>query len=217
MIRQISIVIVFFFLTNASSFSQDNFRNKRIDSLLRILPLISVDTLKVNCLNQIADEYKSLNPYQGIDYGKQALSLSRKIKWGDGIAASLSNIGLNNSIIGETAIAEKNYLEALLFAKSNFNLSKINRGIGNLNFQKSNYPDALKYYLEAIKFSQKITNNTESGKNFSAIGNAFRGIKDYKKALLYFNKSLQINKNQNNKTKIANDLCLIGEVYFFFK
>src|SRR4030095_2553989 len=70
---------------------------ERLDSLLAEIPSAKEDTGKVNLLVDLSFTYNSIDPDQGINYGKEALDLAEKLKWKKGIADANRTIGVNYS------------------------------------------------------------------------------------------------------------------------
>ena len=78
----------------SSSFAQTQ-GQERIDSLLTELPTSNDDSNKVNILIDLSFNYNSIDPDEGIKYGRQALGLSEKLNWKKGIADANRTIGVN--------------------------------------------------------------------------------------------------------------------------
>ena len=67
----------------------------RIDSLLRELPKAKEDTNKVKLLIDLSHTYYSINPDEGLKFGKQGLKLAQKLDWKKGIGNSCRTIAGN--------------------------------------------------------------------------------------------------------------------------
>jgi signal transduction histidine kinase len=186
---------------------------KKIDSLFNILPSIKVDTVKIMVLNDIADRFLSRDPNKSIIYCKQALQLSKKIKWNDGIALSLRNIGQNTAFVGDIDKADKYFDNALTFAESKLNKCLLYRAKGTVNSSTSNYPKAIEYYFKALKIAEEIKNDKETARISRSIGNSYGNIKDFKKALFYLKKALEIDTKINLKDQMGRDIQSIGSIY----
>ena len=184
-----------------------------IDSLLIVLPNIKNDSDKIINLHLIAEEFTHENPYKGIEYGKQALVLSNKLKNSDFIALSLIYISLNQSELLDTGNSEKNLLKASKFATTKLTKCILNRKLGSLQLKKSSPSKALEFFLMALKISEELNNQTEIAKCCFSLGNYYKTIKDLDKILFYLNRSLAINKKLKLKSKVVADLFHIGEFY----
>src|SRR5436190_20913378 len=67
----------------------------RIDSLLVQLPKATEDTNKVKLLIDLSHTYYSINPDEGLKFGKQGLKLAQKLDWKKGIGNSCRTIAGN--------------------------------------------------------------------------------------------------------------------------
>ncbi len=208
--------VLFFLLLYNSSFliAQEKTENRKIDSLFKTLSKVKVDTSRVGLLNEIGIEFLTLDPNKGIVYSNQALQLSKKIKWDDGIALSLRSIGQNYAVLGDIEKADKYFEQAFPFAESKLNKVLIYRAKGTIYNEKANYQKALECYFKALKIAEEIKDYTELARMYRAIGSTYVRIKNPKKALFYFNKSLGINMKLNLKEQVGRNMQNIGDLYF---
>ena len=104
---------LFFFLYiffSISAFAQQS----KIDSLKRLLSSSKEDTIKVNALNKLAFILQGNNPDEAMGYGKEALSLSEKLKYDKGKADAYNEIGLSFYNKGEYDSALKFHNKSLV-------------------------------------------------------------------------------------------------------
>jgi signal transduction histidine kinase/tetratricopeptide (TPR) repeat protein len=193
--------------------AQQKTGDKTIDSLIEILPKIKVDTARINTLNLIAAKFNYINPDEGIVYGNQALLLSKKINWDDGVALSLIILGDNTGIRGNNDSAENYYNQAIPFAKSKLNKCKVYRALAISKYYKANYSEAIELHFKALKISEEIGDEKETAKTYLVIGGTYTSIEDYKNALLYLNKALVINTKLGFKPQISRNLRFIATAY----
>jgi signal transduction histidine kinase len=203
----------FFFILFSSSVNSQKRGQTAIDSLMVSLNSIKTDTSKVIILNLIAKEFKNVNPKQGIAFGNKALNISKNINWNEGIAMSLIYIGMNNQYLGEIDVAEKNFKNALSLAKNKINIVKVNIGLGNVAYHKTDLPKALEFYFKSLKLSEEIKDQNLVENCCYFIGDTYKALKNYESSLFYLNRSLKLNEKLNLKWKIASTLIIIGEVY----
>jgi tetratricopeptide (TPR) repeat protein len=74
------------------------------------------------------------------------------------------------------------------------------KGIGYSNL--NDIEQAVKYYIEALKYFRKKNDKIKQARVYNNIGLLYREI-NHQKALFYFNKALDISKKLNNKELIA--------------
>jgi two-component system NtrC family sensor kinase len=189
----------------------------RIDSLLGRLPKIENDSGKVKLLNELSYMYSSIAPDEGIKYGKLALYISKKLKWGKGVAESNRVTGINLFYKSDYSEALKYYDEALKIAeeqKFRYGIAEIIERYGIIYREESDYSKALEYDLKALKMEDEVDN--KNGKAFILwdMGNIFSEQSFFNKALEFLDSSLVIYSELNNKEGMGAVLNDIGNMYF---
>src|SRR4051812_18367785 len=137
----------------------------RIDSLLRVLPKASEDTNKVKLLIDLSHTYYSINPDEGIRFGKQGLALAQKLEWKKGIGNACRTIG------GNYGYGKSDYAPALQYSLQalqqfrdigdKLGTARILSDIGVIHWYQANYPNALKYYFDALRINEEIGNKPD--------------------------------------------------------
>ena len=189
----------------------------RIDSLLGQLPKANEDTNKVKLLTDLSHTYYSINPDEGLQFGKQGLALAEKLDWKKGMA----NAG--RTIAGNYGYGKSDYSTALKYslqALQRFKeigdktgTAKILGDIGVVYWYQSDYPNALKYYFDALRINEELNNKGDIAATLCNIGIVYNSEKEYQKALEYIVKANKIDEESGNKTGIAANLGDIGELY----
>jgi serine phosphatase RsbU (regulator of sigma subunit) len=87
-------------------------QNSTIDSLIKSLPDMNEDSLKVDAYNEIGWEIKQSDPDRAIDYFNKALALAEKINFKRGIGRAYNRTGYTLSQSGRYADAVENLLKA---------------------------------------------------------------------------------------------------------
>ena len=78
---------------------------------------------------------------------------------------------------------------------------------------KTDYPQALDYYLKALKIDEELKDKNGMAKRLSNIGNIYAQQGDYPKALDYYFKALKMKEEIGAKNEIAKTLGNIGGVF----
>jgi tetratricopeptide (TPR) repeat protein len=190
---------------------------ERIDSLLVGLPKSRVDTNKVKLLIDLSHTYYSINPDEGLRYGKSALALAEKLAWKKGIANAYRTIG------GNYGFGKSDYATALEYSLKGLQqfrdiddktgTARMLSDIGVIHWYLSQYPDALKYYFDALRINEEIGNKPDIAVTLCNIGIVYNSQKEYQKALNYITKANSIDEQMGNKGGIAANLGDIGELY----
>lgn len=189
-----------------------NLGQHQIDSLLQTLPKMKDDEAKILRLNTIAFHSQTIDPGKGMQYAKQALAIAEKIKDNDGIAESYRMIGYNYSVdSNEKALAC--YKKALTYTKDKDILSNLYMGMGLVYTYQSDYKNAMKYDLMALKLAEEIKNEKQVVGLSMNIGIIYYDLQNFPKALEYYTKALKGNQKLGRKSGIAYCYGNLGNVY----
>jgi tetratricopeptide (TPR) repeat protein len=185
--------------------------------LLDQLPKAKEDTNKVKLLIDLSHTYYSIDPDEGLNFGKQGLALAEKLNWKKGMA----NAG--RTIAGNYGYGKSDYPTALKYSLQalqqfkeigdKLGTARILSDIGVVHWYQSNYPDALKYYLDALHINEEIGNKPDIAVTLCNIGIVYTSQKDYQKALEYIIKANEIDEELGNKSGIAANFSDIGVLY----
>ena len=188
-----------------------------IDSLVNRLPKTKEDTSKVMMLNDIGLTYYSINPDEGLKYGKQGLALAEKLKWKRGVAYAYKviagNYGYGKSEYGPALEYSLKSLEVFKGMGDSTGMAKILGDLGVLYWFQSDYPNALKYYFDALKINEALGIKNEMAATLCNIGIIYNNQEDYPKALDYMLRANRIDEELGNKSGVAANLGNIAEIY----
>ena len=189
----------------------------RIDSLLPQLPKTIEDTNKVNLLTDLSFTYNSIDPDEGIKFGKEGLALAQKLNWKKGMANANRTIGVNYAYgKSEYERSLEYYLAGLkLFeeAGEKNGTARILSNIGVVYWYQADYPKALKYYFDALKLDEESGNKDGMAGTLGNIGIVYNSQENYPKALEYLLKANKIDEAAGNTSGVAANLGNIGELY----
>src|SRR6185503_8586488 len=142
------------FISFRNSASAQKQGQSRIDSLLVGTDSAKEDSNKVKLLVDLSFTYASIDPDEGIKYGKEALGLAKKLDWKKGIADANRTIGVNYSYgKSEYSTGLQYFLTSLKLFEELGNKSgtaKILSNIGVVYWYQSDFPKALEYYFKAL-------------------------------------------------------------------
>lgn len=176
--------------TAADSFAQQT-RSYRIIANQNALPGITADTLKVNVLNQLSEDIQHTDGVKALNYAREALALSQKMKDTLAIARSQKNMG-------NAYYRLKNFNRAPVFlqqALSNYQQQKNKAGQADaLNGLASvaiedtpdKAPDYIKEALKVAKeanYSRGIMTAYQNEGNYYVKQNNDKALQSYQKAV----------------------------------
>ena len=207
-------IITFFMMNQLSAQLQGQ---GRIDSLLHLLPKANEDSNKVKLLIDLSHTYYSINPDEGLKYGKQGLFLAEKLHWKKGMANAC------RTIAGNYGYGKSDYPAALKYSSQALQLfreiddktgtARILGDMGVVLWYQSNYPEALKYYFDALRLNEELGNKGDIAATLTNIGIVYNSQQDYHKALEYITEANAIDEVMGNKSGIAANLGDIGELH----
>ena len=190
---------------------------ERIDSLLVELPKLKNDSTKVKILNDLSFSYQYINPKNGRKYANEALRLSQKIEWNDGIAESYRILGVNFSVDSDFEKALYYYGKALKATSNKKILSKVLRSTGLIYTYQSDYKNAMDYDMRALKMSEEVGDKKGVAAVLSNIGIVYFDLHNYPRAIEYYDKARKINEQMDNMSYLASNLGNLGNSYSALK
>jgi adenylate cyclase len=194
----------------------------RLDSLLESLNAgLSknkewADTSKVSLLIELAYEYHKTDPNKGLKIAEEALQLSEKLNWKNGIASACNRMGLCYWAKAEYPKALEWQFKALPIFEETQNKKGIATVLGNIGLVydgQQDYEKALEYHFKALKLNNEMSDSSGVARNMGNIGMAYDAQADFKNSLDYYIKALNMYEAMNDKNGMARNLGNIGFVY----
>ena len=196
------LVPVFLFLNIFSAGAQKQ-GQPLIDSILRGLPQMKPDTLKVKALNSLSYEYTRIDVDEGIRYGNEALVLAEKLDWKKGIANAYRFLAINYINVSSFDTARHNLDQALKFYTAIDDAegkAKIYGSYGNFYTMQGDRLKALEYHLRALSINEDLKDERTIAANLSNIAVIYFDIGRSKDAITMMLRAVELNKKFSNKT-----------------
>jgi serine phosphatase RsbU (regulator of sigma subunit) len=213
--------IIFYFFSFCWGSSDKNCfaQNKKIDSLQNFLKTAKEDTLKVNSLNLLAQQYINVGTYsRGDTLTQQAMKLAERLNFKKGIADSYSTLGGSLSYQGRNYDALKNYFTSLKIRKELGDKKGISNSCSNIGSEyqdQGDYPEALDYYFKSLKIKEELGKEGDIAKMLNTIGFLYDAQADHSKALDYYFKALKISGDIKDMQLQASTYNYIGIAYAY--
>ncbi len=211
--------IILFFLALTINCTVVNASFHKSDSLLRSWYDIkgsANDTLKIQVLQLLGDQFKYSQPDSGMHYFNIALEIAEKSKLNISKAYILIRIGFAKYVQGEYDLALEYFLQALsLFEKENYKRG-IALGFNNMGLiynMQEKYKEAVDSHQKSIEICQTIGDSALWCVNLQNIGIAYNTVDSLDSALYYANKSLEFFKNLGLNKKGLVIYNLRGEIF----
>lgn len=144
-----TLFIILLIFVNGILFTQNKRILKKLET--QLLKYDKNDTIKINTLNTIANEYLFIDPVKTIINSKEALKISEEINYKEGIAQSNSTLGFIYLNHGDYKRAIKN----LILAENIYIKLKDDKSLGRVLFYKGLMYRDLKEFQKALQLFQK--------------------------------------------------------------
>ena len=188
-----------------------------IDSLEFILDNYkSVDTVRVNLLNQLGFEYWIVDAEQSDLYGTQALALARQLGYAKGEAYAQRVIGVANWTRGNYEIGLLALLNSLNLYKElgdKLGESNCNLNIGLIYSDQQNFERALDYYMRAITGFEQLSRDDRIATTYNKVGEIYTIQKRYSQAYDYLIKALGIHQARGFDYGISESNNRLGQLF----
>ncbi len=214
--KTLLIVLIIFKVALFSNLQQVSAQNKQIvDSLLNCLEKTTVDTIKVDILNELSKKYLRNNPKKAETYAIRAINHGKKSGYKKGVALSYKTISTAyyyKSNFEKTIEFSHKSLEIYKEINDKSGISKCLNNIGNGYSYMGNYGKAIEFYQKSIHVKNEIGDKKGITASINSIGRIFYYRGNYDKAIEYFKKALKISKELDDKRKISIYLNSIGAI-----
>lgn len=188
----------------------------KIDSLLSAFKLQKQDTLKVDLLFKIAEEYYLSSPEKAREYCLQAQKLSQKTNFKGGLAVAYGWLAFLDEQEGKIESAINYYKKATEIFKQTGNKKEIAvclNNIGAIYKDLGKAEQALQYYEESLVLSKNLKDKSHIASTYNNIGFLYYSQGRIKEALLKYQEALKINLAYNRSENTAATLVNIGSIY----
>ncbi|MCU0470839.1 MAG: tetratricopeptide repeat protein [Arcicella sp.] len=182
----------------------NGFSQAKLDSLKKVLAKLppegrsfAGDTMRVRVLCEMGEGHFESNFENSLNYYREALKISEKVKFNKGLMVSNFQIGLLYRKKSLHLNASDYLFKSLFYAenlKNNERIGYILRKIGDNYNTLESYDKSIEYYYKALPFEKKYGTHYRYLICLNNIGTSYFGKKDYHQAI----KILLICKSNNN-------------------
>ncbi len=215
-----AILVLILMAGSISLYAQKKQGRALIDSLLAEVPKSKDDTSGAKLLDEIAAEYNSVNPDEGLRWAEKDLALARKIGWSIGIGNAYNNIGNNYQGKGLNPQALDAFFKSLKVWEGLNNKEGIGVVSGNIGIiykMQKDYPKALEYYFKALKIAEERNSKERIRSALGNIGNVYEAQGRYNEALEFRKRALSIAETTKNRGAVCTQTGNIAATYLLMK
>lgn len=166
-------------------------------------------------MSEIARLCSNVKPVKGMEYARQALTLSEKIGHEQGISMNLNNIGSAHTTVGNfdsSLVYYQRRLDLVEKMKDTLEIAMTKDNISIIHLFKGNYNIALKLREETNNIYKKADKILMLARGYIWMGNIYLSQEKFDTALQYYLDSKRIYE-ENNDPATAYALVNIGTVY----
>ncbi len=210
--------ILLLFLLFLSIFSQLFAQNQdTLDSLFMQLKDVKDEKIKVDLLNQIANEYQASQPLIAYEYSQQSLYFAEQQGYQNGIADAFLQTAGSYYFQGNYLKDSEYLFRALpIYEKLNDStkIARIYGYLGSVYEAQGDYEKQISYFHQALKIAKSVKDYKFIATLLSnGLGNAYKNHKNIDRALMYHYEALKIRERMNDHWGLANSYLYIGEAY----
>ncbi|RIV33092.1 tetratricopeptide repeat protein [Flagellimonas lutimaris] len=193
--KTITTSILFFLLPFCWATGQNKMN---IDSLLSVLNIQPLDTIKVKTANNIVNYYMYRNPDKAKEFARMELQLSTELNYDEGVSLAYYQLGIVYNNLDKLDSARYYYNSSLDIAErieNKVHISQARRGLAILEFSQGNLNKAdsinnidLDFTIKqkdtmgtALAYDFKGTINQNKGYYSIALANVLKGLKLFEK------------------------------------
>lgn len=200
--------IISFLLISTLAFSQD----KRVDSLQQLVKGYDLknkgkeytlkDSVKVKLLELLSDLTYNNQRDTSIKYSRKASEIATKIKFYKGVYTNTYNLGTAYSFSGDYLLSLRYLNSASAAAKmlsSPSKMASVHNEKGIVYSKMSNYSEALRNALMALRYYEKSDNMQLYGNSLVNLGLLYKHQNQIDLAMLYYEKAIVVYKKLSEK------------------
>jgi diguanylate cyclase (GGDEF)-like protein len=173
-----------------------------VNSLKATLIELSLDDeARIKPLIELADFYLYLDPKKATHYATQALAFPSLYDDNFNKSKALRLLGQSEMYQGlnKEAFAHLNQaINSASTSKSAHLISVANRAMGVFYELLIDHDNAMKYYIEALKFAKSSDKKEDLAMVYNNLGSLLNSQNDYANAVKYFEQSIEINTELND-------------------
>lgn len=208
------LTIISFSCFLAPSYAKNN--KEIIDSLNKELSIRkNDDTTRAWIILRLAEKYPYVDPNKGIILANQALELSKKLNWDNGIVRSYIVLGSNQDSRTAYKDAQSSYTNALTLATQHDDKAMqgvANKYLGIVYYNMGNYPASIEHLLTALTLLKATKMLEHEVVVLEQIGHTYEAQSFYDKAEKYYQLSYESASAAGMNIAKAKNLLNLGEL-----
>ncbi len=214
--KNLLIVVIACCLATTITIGQGTYQLMDTDSLFAALKSEKNDTSRINIYLTLHNKFRLSDFLVAKSYADTAYNLSHEIEWKKGIAQSAMQLGIAHSLTGQADKAIELLNESINYATEIQDMQSVGRcymTLGNIQYDKSNYAEALPHYLNSFETFESIKYYAGMSAALIWVGIIYQfGQKDYDKAIETYKEADEyaiLGSSDLNRSYILSNLATI--------
>jgi tetratricopeptide (TPR) repeat protein len=212
--RLVFSLTLFFFIWVSFTIPAESKNEQKVKELKNKLKTASGKE-RVNVLNGISYSLYKQDPQKAVKYAKQALDLSRKIKYTAGEGIAFNNLAIANRVLGNNIKSIQyagNALECFKKIGYKKGIASTLNSLGLDHLDLGQYEQALKYFLECLAICEEIGLKKRIASTLNNIGAVYYHLKNTNMARQYYVRALKIKEESGDRYDVALGYINVGTI-----
>jgi adenylate cyclase len=211
-VRINSYLCLYFLLMSLPGLAQ-NYEIKRLKETIASQP---DDSLKVNNLILLSNQYLGEDPKESVRYGIEAQQLAKKLRY-KGEAYAYKAVGLGYFYLSDNRNAALQFQNSLRLFDSlglKVGVANILSTLGSTYFNAGEGTKAIDFFLRSLKLSEELNDSLRIGTALAGIGAVYLNkVETLDMALEYYLQALPLFRKIKYEDGVGNVAMNIGEIY----
>jgi tetratricopeptide (TPR) repeat protein len=172
---------------------------------------------QINILNELGVAYRSLSEFnRSIEFDRQALLLSQKIKNRNTEANAFNALGNTYRSLGDYQQAINFYQQSLEIKREigdRHGEANTFNNLGNTYSSLGDYQQAINFYQQSLEIKREIGDRYGEASSFGNLGIVYSSLGQYQQAIHFYQKSLETFRELGDHNGEANSLGNLGTAF----
>ncbi|MCW5910555.1 MAG: tetratricopeptide repeat protein [Cyclobacteriaceae bacterium] len=175
------------------------------------------DSVRVSVLDELCYNYVLSNQDSSIYFGKEAVSLARKINYKKGLGLALSDLGVAyfyKACLPEAIEVWKEAQHVRGEVGDHAGVASVNIKLGAAYFKLGDFKQSIESQARALQAFEKLDHIEGQTNALNNIAAVFEYQQEYRQALEYHRKALTLARHSQNRESEGISLLNIGNVFY---
>lgn len=190
--------------------------SQKLTSVDALIESTQNDSVRIQVLIQLSQEYLNSDPIKGFDFAINALVLATNLNNKRGIASASNNLGDFYWYKYDFVSSEAYYAEGLKIFKELNDSSEIANSYRNMAWiynNKKQHEQSLEFNKKSLEINSKLNKKKRISTNYSDLGINYSHLKIYDSSMIYYCKAIEMEEELGRKNNFTPIYGNIGQLY----